>query len=92
MRMITLTAIIGLSLLMTACVSEAPYVDHEFGMATKDAFDRHIVHKDYAHAGKPVEGLAGIHAEPVMNTYQKTFSEGFTKEDFDITEVGSEAE
>lgn len=76
------------SILLAACAREAVYVDHEFGKATNDAFDRQIIHKDYAHAGKSADGLAGIHAEAIMNTYQKTFSEGFTKENIDVYSVG----
>lgn len=90
MRQITLIIILaGLSLLLGGCSKEALYVDHEFGMATNDAFDRQIIHKDYVHAGKPVEGMAGIHAEPIMNTYQKTFSEGFAKEDINTSSSGT---
>lgn len=92
MRPISFIALVLFSLFLTACAREAVYVDHEFGKASQDAFDRQIIHKDYAHAGKPVEGMAGIHAEPIMNTYQKTFSEGFTREDIDITQTGSDTE
>lgn len=85
---ILLLVIFALLLMLTACAREAAYVDHEFGMATNDAFARQIIHKDYAHASKSADGLAGIHAEAMMNTYQKTFSEGFTKEDIDVYSVG----
>lgn len=80
---------IATGLLLTACAMEAPYVDHEYGTATRDAFDRQIVYKDYRYADKKVESLPGIHAENVMQTYHGTFSEGFTKEDIDITSVGN---
>ena len=78
--------------LLAGCASfeEAYYVDREFGMANNDAFDRQIVHKDYKYAGEPVNDLSGIHAEPIMETYQGTFSEGFTSEDIDISETGTE--
>jgi hypothetical protein len=92
MSQISFIALVIGALLLAGCAREAVYADHEFGMANRDAFDRQIINKDYAHAGKPVEGMAGIHAEPIMNTYQKTFSEGFTKEDIDITQVGLEAD
>ena len=88
MSKISLVTIIGISLLLAACAKETVYVDHEFGMATQDAFNQQIIHKDYAHAGKKVEGLPGINAEPIMNTYQQTFTEGFTREDFDISSFG----
>jgi len=72
-------------------MEEAYYTDREFGAATNDAFDRQIVHKDYAYADKTVEGLPALHAESVMETYHQTFSEGFTSQDIDTVEVGSES-
>ena len=77
------------SLLLTACAMEAPYVDHEYGMATRDAFERQILNKDYHHADKEVKGLPGIHAENVMRTYHETFTEGFTRQDIDISAASS---
>ena len=88
MSKLSLVIILGFSLLLAACSKEAVYIDHEFGMATQDAFTRQIINQDYAHAGKKVEGLPGIHAEPIMDTYQRTFSEGFTREDFDVSSFG----
>jgi len=80
--------IMASGLLLAGCVAEAPYIDKEFGMATRDAFDSQIVHKDGQYADKSVEGMPGIHAEKVMETYHETFSEGFTQEDVDITQTG----
>lgn len=74
-----------------ATMEEAYYTDREFGAATTDAFDRQVIHKDYAHAGKAVEGLPALHAEPVMEKYHSTFSQGFTRESIDISDVGSES-
>ena len=72
------------------CAREAVYVDHEYGMATMDAMDRQIVHKDYVHASKPVEGMNGIHAETIMSQYHETFSDSFSSEDIDVTQTGGE--
>lgn len=81
--------IIASGMLLSGCAQEAYYVDHEFGMAQNDAFDRQIVHKDYAHANKPVEGLDGIYAESIMEAYHETFSDSFSSEDIDVTATGS---
>lgn len=89
MKYIALLAATGFLLVGCAAMEEAYYVDREFGTATNDAFDRQIIHKDYAHAGKSVEGLPALHAESIMDTYHGTFSTGFTSESIDITEVGS---
>lgn len=82
--------IIVAALFVSGCAKEAYYVDHEYGMASTDAFDRQIVHKDYKYATKPVEGMAGIHAESIMDTYHGTFSDSFTKESIDITQTGAD--
>jgi hypothetical protein len=80
--------IIIAALFFSGCAREAIYVDHEYGMATMDAFDRQIVHKDYAYANKPVDGMAGIHAETIMESYHDTFSDSFSKENIDVTATG----
>ncbi len=82
--------IIACGMLLGGCAREAIYVDHEFGMAQNDAFDRQVVHKDYKYADKEVEGMAGIHAEPIMETYHETFSDSFTSETFDVSQSGSD--
>lgn len=79
---------IAFGLILTGCAHEAPYNDHEYGMAQMDAFDRQIVHQDYTHAGKTAEGRAGIHAEKIMETYHETYSESFSSEDIDISSTG----
>ena len=76
-------------LILVGCAAETPYIDHEFGTATRNAFDRQIVHQDYRYADKQVEGLPGIHSEKVMQTYHNTFSESFTQENIDITATGN---
>ena len=76
-------------LLLAGCAQDARYTDQEFGLANQDAFDRQIVYKDYRYADRKVEGLDGIHAESIMETYHETFTEGFTSETVDITTTGS---
>ena len=76
-------------IMLAGCANEAYYADHEYGMATVDAFDRQIVHKDYAYANTPVEGMDGIHAEPTMEMYHGSFGAGFTQESIDILSPGA---
>ena len=85
-----LLLIIVATLFLSGCSKEAVYVDHEYGMATMDALDRQVVHKDYRYANQPVEGMDAIHAEPVMEAYHETFSESFSKEDIDVTQTGAD--
>lgn len=87
MKALPLIMIVGI--LLAGCANEAPYVDRELGMAAQDAFDRQIVYKDGRYADRTVEGLNGIHAEKVMDTYHNTFSDGFTQEDIDISDTGN---
>lgn len=77
------------TVVLTGCAQEAYYADHEYGAATTDAFDQMIVHKDYAYAHKTSESMDGIHAEPIMEVYQSSFSEGFTMESIDTSSTGS---
>jgi hypothetical protein len=88
MKFTSLLAICILFLGSTGCAREAFYADREHGIASSDAFDQLIVHKDYKYASKPVEGIDANYIENVMGRYLETFSEGFTKEqDFDINEA-----
>lgn len=82
--------IIVSGMLLSGCAHEAYYVDHEHGMAQNDTFNRQIVHKDYIYANKPVEGMAGIHAESIMETYHGTFTDSFSKESIDTAQTGSD--
>ena len=77
-----------LGFMVSGCAETAYYADREHGVASNDAFDQQIVHKDYKYANKPVEGMDAIYAEEIMSTYLDTFSEGFTSEDIDITATG----
>ena len=81
--------IVTAGLLFAGCAQDARYTDQEFGVATQDAFDRQIVYKDYRYADRKVEGLDGIHAESIMETYHNTFTESFTSESFDIGAAGT---
>ena len=88
MKYIILPITMVLGFMVSGCAETAYYADREYGIASSDAFDQQVVHKDYKYAGKPVEGMDAIYAEEIMGTYLKTFKEGFTKEDIDISEVG----
>lgn len=88
MKFIALLITLGALLAGCAAMEEAYYVDREYGAASNDAFDRQIIYKDYVHAAKPVEGLPALHAESIMEAYHGTFSQSFTKESFDISEIG----
>jgi hypothetical protein len=78
------------SFVLTGCAREAWYADRELGIASADAFDQQIVHKDYKYAGKPVEGLDAIYAEHIMGKYLDTYQEGFTKEPIDISSMSED--
>jgi hypothetical protein len=69
------------TIFMTGCAQEAYYADQEHGIASMDAYDQQIVHKDYAHADKDVNGMEGLHAEPMMEMYHDSFGDGFTQKD-----------
>ena len=87
----SITMVLGfmvLGFMVSGCAETAYYADREHGIASSDAFDRQVVHKDYKFAGKPVEGMDAIYAEHIMGKYLDTFQEGFTKEDIQITETG----
>ena len=73
------------TIFMTGCAQEAYYADQEYGIASMDAYDQQIVHKDYVHADKDVNGMEGLHAEPTMEMYHDSFGQGFT--DLDVGEV-----
>ena len=73
------------TIFMTGCAQEAYYADQEHGIASMDAYDQQIVHKDYVHADKDVNGMEGLHAEPTMEMFHDSFGEGFT--DLDVGEI-----
>ena len=63
------------TIFMTGCAQEAYYADQEYGIASMDAYDQQIVHKDYVHADKDVNGMEGLHAEPTMEMFGKQVME-----------------
>ena len=84
-----LTLLFFAAVVLTGCAHEAYYADNEYGVASMDAYDQMIVHKDYAHADKTVDGMEGIHAEPTMEMYHDTFGEGFTQDTVDTESIGN---
>ena len=74
---------------LAGCAHEMDYADREYGVASMDAYDRMIVHKDYRYADKTDDAMDGIHAEPTMELYQSSFSEGFSQDSVDTTAPGS---
>ena len=74
---------------LTGCAQEAYYADHEYGVATRDAFDQQIVNKDYIHAGKTTDSMDGLHAEKTMELYHNSFGEGFTQESVSTMSPGA---
>ncbi len=84
-----LTLLFVAAVVLSGCAHEAYYADNEYGIASMDAYDRMIVHKDYVHADKTVDDMDGIHAEPTMGLYQSSFGEGFTQETVDTASPGS---
>ncbi len=83
-----LTLLFVAAIVLTGCAHEAYYADNEYGLASMDAYDRMIVHKDYVHADKAADSMDGLHAEPIMETYHSSFSEGFTQEIIDVSSPG----
>ena len=80
--------ILALGLFLGGCAHEAYYADREHGIASNDAFDQQIVHKDYKYAKQPVEGMDGIYSENIMGKYLDTYKTPSTTEQMDITEIG----
>ena len=66
-------SILALGLFLGGCAHEAYYADREHGIASNDAFDQQIVHKDYKYANQPVEGMDGIYSENIMGKYLDTY-------------------
>ena len=82
-----LTLLFFAAFVLAGCAQEAYYADNEYGVASMDAYDQMIVHKDYAHADKTTDGMEGIHAESTMKLYHNSFSEGFTQDTVDISSI-----
>jgi hypothetical protein len=78
--------IIPLLVLLLAGCSGAPYVDSEFGTASREAFEMQIAIKDYRYADKTPEGMSGVVAEEVMDVYTEDF--GKEPEEIDVFQLG----
>lgn len=73
--------ILIVALISTGCASfeETYYLDREFGKAQMESWDKMIAYPESQYADKQPEGLEGIHAEPAMNVYHRSFSKEPTK-------------
>ena len=85
-----LTLLFFATVVLTGCAHEAYYADNEYGIASMDAYDRQIVHKDYVHADKTADSMDGLHAESTMEMYHSSFGEGFTQETIDTSSPGTD--
>jgi len=85
MRIFTLLTILTFGLFLGGCAHESCYADREFGVASKVAFDKHIINQDYKYADKDVSGMDALYSENIMGKYADTYKSSFTKEDIDIT-------
>lgn len=84
-----LTLLFVATVVLAGCAHEAYYADNEYGVASMDAFDRQVVHKDYIYADKSVDGMEGLHAEPTLEMYHNSFGEGFTQGTIETSSPGS---
>jgi len=90
MTMKYLTLLLLAVSVLAGCAQNAYFADREHGVATNDAFDQQIVNKDYVYAGKTSDSMDGIYAEPILETYYNSFSEGFTIESINTLSPSSE--
>lgn len=79
-----MTRLIVAALALACCAGcamkeEAYYLDREFGKAQMESWDKLIAHPDYRYADREPEGLEGIHAEPAMGVYHKSFAKEPTR-------------
>ena len=79
MKISTLILSIVSLLLFSGCAQEAYYIDQEFGEAQMESWDKMIAYPAERYADKQPEGLEGIHAEPAMDVYHRSFSKEPTK-------------
>lgn len=61
--------------LLVGCSSTTPYVDREYGEATRMAFEMQIADHTFQHADKVPEGISGLTAEKIMKVYTEDFDE-----------------
>ncbi|MDH5297699.1 MAG: hypothetical protein OEV91_01620 [Desulfobulbaceae bacterium] len=76
MKILFYTPLIGLLLLLAGCITTD--VDQEYGKGQMSNWDMQIVDPAPAVAEQTPEGLAGIDAEKVMDTRNKSFGEATT--------------
>lgn len=60
---------------LVGCSSNTPYVDKEFGEATRMAFEVQIADHTFQHADKVPDGISGLTAEKIMKVYTDDFGE-----------------
>jgi hypothetical protein len=90
MKPLTLFIILAaLAILFSGC--SAVYTDKELGKAQTISYDSQIAYPDYRYAEKTPNTLEGIFAEDVMQGYSESFTEGFSKQEIDITSTGIES-
>ena len=68
---------IVLGLMLTGCASfqEAYYLDREYGVASKAAWEQQIAFPDAAPEQQALMGMEGITAEEIMSVYNGTFAD-----------------
>jgi len=74
MKWSLLILIVAVALVGCAAFEETYYLDREFGQAQTETWDKMIAYPESKYADKTPEGLEGIHAEPAMEVYQRSFS------------------
>lgn len=76
MREILPVAMLTLAGLLLAAGCSAPYVDQEFGQASKASWEQQIINPDPTiHADATPEEQRGIISEEVMDVHTQTFGE-----------------
>ncbi|MDO3378429.1 hypothetical protein [Geoalkalibacter halelectricus] len=77
----TLMMIVLAAALCAGCATfeEAYYIDREFGQAQMESWNKMIAYPDGRYADREVEGLDGIHAEPAMGVYHRSYSKEPTR-------------
>lgn len=84
-KLIILPVALGL---LVGCSSSTPYVDKEFGAASRMAFETQIADQTYRHADRVPEGMEGLTAEKIMKVYTDDF--GKKPEKVEVFQLGIE--
>lgn len=77
-------------LLLAGCSVSTPYIDKEFGQASRQSLEMQIANPDYRYAGHTPDGIAGLTAEGIMEVYTNDFDK--TPTDIDVFQLGIEDE